>query len=360
MFCAMKGSAMFLSRQRWSFLCSVLAVAAACSSTTEPAVISTPGPDGSTPLPDVAAPDPDPDSGVTADVDIDAGVDEMCGEYARLECGRNRDCFVAFLDWTYGSYDACLAESKQSCAVWSSLAGTSLTVAKLLSCSRAYAAAGCDAQGPLAECQFAPGALSNGGGCLLNDQCASGHCRREGANECGACADKLPEGAACARATECQSGRCSGGLCEPILKEGEACTLSSDCLRNLICNEGSCQKIVLVGEGQACGGATLCEAYMSCANGTCAKDVAVDIGQRCGRLDNGTFALCRLGDCDPVSVCVNRQPAGAGCSETRTCAGTGACNDGICQPLSTEVCDVPPRQVPPHVLLDRVALPARP
>jgi len=339
---------MHLSALRWSFLGSVLgfvlALVPACSD-SDPILI----PDASTETPDGAL--PESDAGAEGG---DGNVEETCAEYARLECARDRDCFSVYLDWTYGSYEACLPESRQTCLVWSSLAGSSLTAQQLVTCLRAYVTAGCDAAGPFAECQAAPGTLSSGSGCLLNDQCFSGYCRREGTNGCGECAGKLSEGAACSRAADCQSGRCSDGRCAPILKEGEGCPVSTDCLRDLICQDGVCQKVTLVGDGQACGGTNVCDVYMTCANGRCVKDVAVDIGQTCGTTGNGGLALCRAGDCDTQSTCVNRPPAGTACSEAGSCGGASVCYQGQCRALTSDVCDVPPQRAHPEERVEEV------
>ena len=300
--------------------------------------------DGSTP-PDAATPEPDaaPDAAPDAEEGGGGGgdPDAQCTEYAQLECTRNRDCFPVYLDWTYGAYDRCLTQAKQTCLVWSSMKGTSLTTERLVACVRANVSAGCGALGPFSECSALPGALLNGSGCLLNDQCSTGYCKKEGVNGCGACTDKRSEGALCTRGADCQSTRCSAGRCAPILKEGEACMASTDCLRNLTCHGGVCVKVTLVEEGEACGGAILCDAYMTCVNGLCAKDAIVDIGQRCGETDIGTFGFCRGGDCDADSVCVERPGEGAACPNG-SCANGGVCYQGRCRALVANVCDVPP------------------
>jgi hypothetical protein len=308
-------------------------------------------PDGSTSMPDSTTPEPEPDAGPNGDDGRSDDVDATCEQYAQLECMSDKNCFPVYLDWTYGSYEACLTRAKETCLAWSSLRGSSLTAPRLLACVRANIAAGCDAGGPFSECQALPGTLLNASGCLLNDQCATGYCRREGVNGCGSCADKLSEGALCSQSRDCQSNRCSNGRCAPILKEGEACTVSNDCLRNLVCNEGVCQKITLVGEGQACAGATLCDVYMTCVNGACVEDVAVDIGQKCGKADGGRFAFCRAGDCDAQSVCVDRPQVGAGCPDG-SCAGSGVCYQGRCRAMTSEVCDVPPQNAVPREFVD--------
>jgi hypothetical protein len=327
---------------RWSCLWSVLAIVPACSDTSDPVPTPTPSPDGSTSTPDSATPDsatPEPEAGADGE---DAEPDPTCDDYAQLECTRNRDCFPVFLDWTYGSYDACLAQAKQTCSAWSALEGSSLTVARLAVCLRANIAAGCKAGGPFAECQALPGNLLEGSGCMLNDQCGTGYCRREGTNGCGECTDKLSEGAVCSSGSDCRTARCSSGRCAPILKEGEVCAVSADCLKNLVCHEGTCQVVTLAGEGQACGGATLCEPYMTCASGLCVKDVAVDIGQKCGKGDTGAFSFCRAGDCNAESVCVSRPAVGAACADGGSCAGGGVCYQGRCRALTSDVCDLPP------------------
>jgi hypothetical protein len=323
---------------RWSCLCFVLLIVPACSD--DPAPNPTPNPtptqDGSTTTPDAGVPDPD------AGADEGGAVDETCDEYARLECNRNRDCFPVFLDWTYGSHEGCLTQAKEICQVWSALPASSVSAPRLVACLRAQTLAGCAAAGPFPECLTVPGNLSNGGGCHLHEQCASGYCRREGINDCGVCADKEPNGAKCARPSECQSGRCSNALCEPILKEGDACTATSDCLRNLVCNAGICEKVTLVGEGEPCGWVIFCNPYLTCASGVCVKDVVVDNGQRCGTQDNGATAVCRNGDCNAESICVSRPPLGAACSSEGSCAGTGVCIQGQCRALASDICDAEP------------------
>jgi hypothetical protein len=365
----MKGSSMRLFTLRSSFLWAVLAVVPACSddSNPNPNPYPTPTPDGSTTTPDgsTTTPDgetPEPDGG-TSDTGTrpDGNVDAMCDEYAVLECTRDKACFPIFVDWNYGSYDACLAQTKETCRVWSALPGSSLTAQRLLGCSRAYAATGCDAPGPFAECVFVPGDLANGGGCLLNDQCSSGHCRKEGINDCGACADKLPEGAACSYAAECQTARCSAGHCEPILKEGQTCTESSDCLRDLVCFEDICQRVTLVGEGDLCGGAVQCRASLSCVSGRCFKDMIVEAGQKCGEMPDVGFAFCRNGDCNKQSICVNRPALGSACSDEGSCAGTAVCIQGQCRALASDICDIAPRNVGARAdAIDRAPLMGRP
>jgi hypothetical protein len=332
---------MHLSSLRWSCLWFVLLVVPACSDDPAPPPTTYPTPDGGAGTPDGATPDPDAGAGEGGGGDGEG--DPTCDEYARLECNRNRDCFPVFLDWTYGSHDACLTEAKQICQVWSSLAGSSVSSARLVGCLRAHALAGCTSTEPTGDCLTLPGQLANAGACHLNDQCASGYCRREGVSDCGVCADKFPEGATCARSSECRSGRCSNMTCEPILKEGEACTATSDCLRNLVCNAGVCEKVTLVGEGEACGWVVFCDPYLTCANGVCIKDAVVAIGQRCGTLDDGTNALCRNGDCNAESICVNRPAVGAACSPEGSCAGSAICVQGQCRALAPEACDASPK-----------------
>ena len=304
-------------------------------------------PDGSTPpTPDAETPDSS-DAGSVDDGGPGEGggggnnQDALCTEYAQLECTRNQLCFPVYLDWTYGSFDTCLTQSKQTCMVWTSMNGTSLTSSRMVACVRANIEAGCDAPGPFSECSALPGMLLNGSGCLVNDQCTTGYCKKEGVNGCGSCTDKRSEGALCSRGVDCQSTRCAAGHCAPLLKEGEACMAPVDCLRNLTCNAGVCVKATLVDEGEACGGALLCGSYMTCVNGLCVKDAIVEIGQRCGETDIGTFGFCRGGDCDPNSVCVERPGDGVACPNG-SCASGGICYQGRCRALMTNVCDVPP------------------
>src|SRR5689334_23756441 len=130
---------------RWSCLWSILAIVSACSDdTSNPTPPPTPMPDGASPMPDAA--NPEPEAGADGNDDGGGAVDMTCDDYAQLECMRDRDCFAVYLDWTYGSFETCLTQAKQTCQVWTALNGTSLTSTRLVKCLRANIAAGCNAR----------------------------------------------------------------------------------------------------------------------------------------------------------------------------------------------------------------------
>jgi hypothetical protein len=85
-------------------------------------------------------------------------------------------------------------------------------------------------------------------------------------------------------------------------------------------------------------------------------------------MDNAGFALCRNGDCNAQSICVNRPAIGGACSAEGSCAGTAVCIQGQCRALTADVCGALPRDVPPADgvvrdlagAIDRAALGGRP
>jgi hypothetical protein len=315
----------------------------ACSPSTDP----TP-PGGST-----GGSTGDPDGGPADPVDPDAGWDgnvaESCGEYARSDCNYWSQCMPFYLGWIYGSYDACLAQSNAACNVLSTAPGTSWTPPALVTCSKAAAQLSCSDHSSVEECKTQPGTKENGAPCVAGGQCASAYCWRTLDDDCGVCAEKAADGAACSRSANCQSGRCRQRICATVSKEGGPCKSFIDCPTDLACGtNGTCQKPTYAPQGQPCDGDIVqCEGDLSCENGVCDKAMLVDVGQPCGPLPNGKFAFCRGSDCNDANICAPYVPLGATCSSLITCADGGLCTKGICKAYTADACETPG----PHALV---------
>ena len=315
-------------------LWSVLLAVAACSDPADPGA---PMPDGGTSTPEGGLPD-------AADPDAtgDGNIAETCAEYARSGCDYITRCMPFYLEWNYGSYAKCLAQTKDVCTVLSTAPGTSWTPPQLLACAKAEALLACDDYTPVAACEIQPGAKEKGASCVTSAQCASKACLRERYNSCGVCGDKAPDGAACTRSVNCQSGQCIQKTCAPVLNEGDPCPNHDGCRWDLVCSAGTCQKPTYAPLGQSCSSElVLCEGELVCENEVCSKPKFADVGERCGFVEEGRYTSCRASDCNERGICVSQAPAGAPCPVDVTCAGFGLCTNGTCKAYTADVCETP-------------------
>jgi hypothetical protein len=316
-----------------SYLCLLLAIVPACSDR---------GSDGgSQPDPDAGS-QPDPDAASQGDANADVDPSTLCAEYARLDCDDYKRCNSLYLDWNFGSYEACLARTEEECKVWSKLPGQKVNTPELIACMQAWHARSCnDSSPPPAACSYPPGELASGAGCQVDRECASGYCRRTGRAGCGTCADRLPDGAACVRRAECASGRCERQVCGPVPKEGDPC-VGIRCNSYLVCADGICKPFKWVNAGERCDAPDIFCGWASCIDGVCVADKVAEVGESCAFDEKEPFIYCRDGECSPATNrCEKRPVVGATCSDTGTCAGTAICAGGQCKELSAEVCKVP-------------------
>lgn len=320
---------MLLSTRVASYLFLFLAVVPACSSRTDPIE---PGADGGATS----------DAGATPDVDPSA----LCAEYARLDCDDTQRCNSMYVDWTFGSYAACLSRTEEQCKVWSKLPGAKVNTPELIACIRAWSTRSCDdASPPPSECSYPPGTLATGAGCQQNRECATGYCRRPDPTACGSCTERLPDGAACLRRAECQSGSCQRQVCVPTPKVGDSC-VGGFCTAYLACIEGVCKTIKWVEPGGRCDASDLICNWGSCIDGVCLADKLGEVGQSCEVTEKGPYVYCRDGECNATTnKCENRPAIGSPCSDASTCAGTAICASGQCKALSADVCTMPANAV---------------
>lgn len=309
-----------------------LAVASACSDrgSDDPNPTSDGGVEGGL---------PDPDSGVVPDADVGA----LCAEYARLECNDWKRCAgVPFTEATFGSYEGCLVRTEEQCRVWSELAGSATKASDRLACSRAWSTRACGDPGPIPECDFPRGQLEHGVACLVNQQCASGHCDRSSEASCGVCQDRRAPGAACERSAQCESRRCERRVCTPVFKAGDTCNVNF-CSNLLICANSVCTPIRWLAAGERCDVADALCSDGTCLNGICATDRVAEIGEPCVSRGGEPLVRCREGECNPDSnQCEKRPSVGAACVEREACAGSAVCASGQCKALSPDVCATTP------------------
>lgn len=186
------------------------------------------------------------------------------------------------------------------------------------------------------------GELPNGGFCMVDDECKSGHCAG------------IPDiGGVCSECTEdvdCEAGTCvfeiSVGY--SVCSDGSAgvdCMTDEGCADGLVCAPvfgdfsptrcSECRPDVPCPEGQSCTVITdngLLEAYLGCID-----DGTVPLGETCPVVDGvGNGAICASGECGVIDlfgfqlgVC-SECDADADCPMGLTCAPPGF--DGMLTP----------------------------
>jgi hypothetical protein len=208
------------------------------------------------------------------------------------------------------------------------------------------------------------GNVAQGGACLVDFDCASGHCV-VGASCPGVCTayvgvggDCSAAGARCApglgcgggrcvavttpSATQgqpCVSGTCASGLycdpttskCAPSKKSGSCAGAPDACMFGYACVEsGVC--VALAGRGERCGPEARCGAGWACSDGVCGPPPG--IGAPCASGSGRTGLECAYGaycDTSPIPTCRELKPGGAACGSAWECRSY-VCTAGACAP----------------------------
>ncbi len=304
----------------------------------------------------------------SSDGESGGSVDSACAEYASAVTAYLTRCAV----FGTGVNESRL---KVACASGLSLNGTAITPQTLSNCAAAVKGLSCDgAFEDLAACDFPPGKLAAGAGCVAGAQCATEYCK-QGDGACGVCAARVAIGGACRTTLECvENARCSSGkcvtdienpvgascdsttgvscqrglycdyatkTCKTFVAEGGSCA-SAPCKTDLTCDSTSktCVKPTLAAEGQACSTTVRCQTGLACdpTAAKCAKVTIVAPGGDCG----GVLKQCETGSCDQITKkCPTIIADGGACvadDPTKKCELYASCVDGKCVLPAQIVC----------------------
>jgi hypothetical protein len=152
--------------------------------------------------------------------------------------------------------------------------------------------------------------------CTTRDVCVDGYC------ETGVCMPLKQQGASCTSPLQCASGlTCKGAAmtCEPLSDTGGMCNSTTECTNSAdVCRSGSCMNGGLV--GSPCASPSECQPFHACNASTC--ELLPGLNEPC----NPNMS-CRVGYCNGT-MCVPKLADGMTCDPVRggfDCAG-GICN----------------------------------
>jgi hypothetical protein len=251
-----------------------------------------------------------------AGADGSAMATTACAALAKARCDKRDACTNGVgtrIDFTDAT--ECEARIELGCKASLEAPKTSATPAKVESCASAVTAETCSdflAGTTPAECQAAPGAIAEGGGCYYGGQCATQYCA-------------VPKGAPC-------------GKCAPLPKAGDSCATTESCGPDLTCDRSTFVCVVSAQANAACNANTPCARGLSCVGATRRKDgvcqpEGTSVGAACDRTNtiapscSAAFGLvCGAdGKCAAATIA----PPGASCgtldSGTVICGGDGSC-----------------------------------
>ncbi|MBI5229310.1 hypothetical protein HY991_04315 [Candidatus Micrarchaeota archaeon] len=183
--------------------------------------------------------------------------------------------------------------------------------------------------------------IPNGGYCMENSQCVSGHCDHSYCCDSGQCcpsdfycptgfkctnyqcvsSTNLANGAACASASQCASGNCQNGVCCEAGKT--CCSTQSECTSAgfLRCNEYSYCEAYTPNGGYCITGAT-------CVSRNCGNSVCCESGKTCcSTNDQCANALGQAYTCGSNYYCVMTGQLKA---NGESCTRGGDCQSGNC------------------------------
>lgn len=257
----------------------------------------------------------------------------------------------------------------ESCRDFLSLPGLTAKPSAYAECMKRADAAPCES--PPTACEFGPGTLEEGAGCVTRFQCATGHCAAFG-NKCGVCAVANADGDACVRGLDCAEGStCVSGRCTPRVALGGSCGLDGgggggpECQRGLHCSAGRCVArrglgaaceedfgcitgVCLAGRcenvrktGESCAGdlGSHCDFGDTCKDGVCAPFSTRKPGEACNQDQECLFSYCN--EYPDGERCAPILEEGAACTTGRgsaVCKPLTDCVDGFCRSLYTRVC----------------------
>jgi hypothetical protein len=289
--------------------------------------------------------------------------DQASADVARALCSRYSACSPFFVQFAYGTVDACTAGAKTTIASALDAKGTGDTPAQIEACAGAIPAVSCDdavGHNLPAACQPVAGQLASGAACGDSSQCQSAYCHKGPNSACGACASQPTAGASCSVDGDCAAGDvCSkAGTCAAAGASGAACEPTQrPCKPTLACKSGTCATPDEAGapctKTTTAGMTTsdTCDALagLYCgAQGTCVAIELAAAGQPC-LLVNGGLTVCSAnGVCNVPSMpgttgaCLSAAAPGATCTpkpsgqafgyslQSPDCAPPATCENSVC------------------------------
>ncbi len=199
--------------------------------------------------------------------------------------------------------------------------------------------------------------LSNGQGCTMDSQCASGECNEQ----TGLCVPAIGCGNGVLNAGEiCDDGNTiNGDGCETTCRrtDGQPCTMDNQC-HSGVCDpdSGTCEPANVCGNGEV-ENAEVCDDGNSTDGDGCNTDCKLSDTEECDDDTDCSSGVCDPDSdtCEPANVCGNGATEGAeicddgnstdgdGCntdcklSDTEECdddddCSSGVCDNGVCEP----------------------------
>ncbi len=254
-----------------------------------------------------------------------ASVREASARLARASCAYYERC-VTWSD-DFGGPETCTALLTDSWVRLVESPDTRFTLAEMDSCAAELSDLSCSD----VDCTYelSPGRLPNGAACTSALECENGYCAPVG-DGCNICTPNSKEGDPCDNA--CEPGLvCTAGFCRKMVFDGDACDEKlRPCASRHRCVDGVCVRAAKEGEACSRGGWPQCESGFACNSDTliCTPRSYVGDGEVCPEV-----GACAVGDCKTVpggdSVCIARALPGEACG-TRECAGGLPCEHGVC------------------------------
>jgi hypothetical protein len=273
-------------------------------------------------------------------------LEQACNDHAKVHRARQIQCYGVA---PAADESELISREAEACVLSSGAAGSQVGASYWEDCARA---ANNDCGGYKCAA-YPPGTRQAGEPCLASVQCASLFCKGTtvqgpsgsplpDAIQCGTCAARLPEAAACDAATDaCEVGlSCFEGVCRKQGGKGAACHVWNDCaLPTWICkSDGTCGSVTP--DGQPCATGSDCTTDTGCDVVTkrCTPAKYHRPGEHC----DGEVNRCEAGPCDKTSgVCPKIAADGAACDPkdpSIVCAVYARCFDGTCQIPDPDTC----------------------
>jgi hypothetical protein len=268
-----------------------------------------------------------------------------CDAFARALCTRLDGCSKFLVPGSYGSMQACVARTTQTCTDGLSLPDTAATALGLAGCTAALSDASCNAvleNAAPEACRLVPGARPDGAACASDSQCASTRCSHTAASaRCGVCAARAQAEAFCTASSDCEYGLVctSDSKCRAPAPEGAPCDTTRPCAMPLLCAAGICQAALQ--QGASCDSAAdHCDTFagLSCdyTSMRCATWTQSAAGQACGYITQGWAACigsarCNLNSNTWTGTCEAPAADSGACTVGGpSCLAPARCVDGSC------------------------------
>lgn len=189
----------------------------------------------------------------------------------------------------------------------------------------------CDGTGDASACSdLIMGTGAEGDPCTSSEECASGSCDAEVADECyNTCTP--PSG--CDLCTDDEYCIFGPDTCSDRKQLGEDCAFAQ-CALDLVCNASDeCVLPRQTIDGEACDSDEECVQGSRCISDMCAAITLLDLNDTCSADSETSF--CRAGTvcadlADGMGTCQMPRSRDESCASTRECYGDLACVGGIC------------------------------